>query len=223
MAPETSSSSLRRWIVEHDERWIFIGGYVTLAIVLSIWISLFWLLVVVGVHFAFEWVRQSHRFASRGEVLVEALWETKLDFSLVAFALALSLYIEAIFGLLGLRSAGQMAAAVRVGARAGTRAAGWQSAIRGILLSLDDAVHVVRGLLSRKKTNGNEKKGEEETAAPEGPPGLSFRERWGVGDWFSVALAVACVALILVAPWLTEHTWQTAVATLGQELHPFPE
>ena len=51
---------LRDWVLNHDDSWIFIILYVGLAVVLSLWISLFWLLVVVAGHFVLEWIRQRH-------------------------------------------------------------------------------------------------------------------------------------------------------------------
>jgi hypothetical protein len=36
------------WILQHDDRWSFIALYVSLAVVLSMWISLFWLVALVA-------------------------------------------------------------------------------------------------------------------------------------------------------------------------------
>lgn len=80
----------RRWILEHDDSWVFTGLYVGLAVVLSIWISLFWLVAVVAGHVALEWVRQRHYDPEPAGVPARIAWELKLDFGLVLFALALA-------------------------------------------------------------------------------------------------------------------------------------
>ncbi len=219
---ETTRRPLREWVRRHDESWLFVGGYVTLAVVLSIWISLFWLVAVVAVHFAFELIRQLPHFATRREVLGEALWEVKLDIALVVFAFVISLYMELVLGILGLRSAAQLGAAVR----GGSRIAGWQSAIRGALLSVDDAVHVVRSFFMRK--GGGDAPSPPAVKAEKGPaevppPGLSIHARWTAGDWFSLSLLVSSALLVLLSPAFTEHTLQTALETLALELHPFPQ
>ncbi len=36
------------WIIEHDERWSFLVIYVVLAVLLTLWIGMFWLFIVVG-------------------------------------------------------------------------------------------------------------------------------------------------------------------------------
>lgn len=45
----------RRWLIEHDDRWGFTIAYITLAVVLSLMISLFWLVAVVAAHGAIEY------------------------------------------------------------------------------------------------------------------------------------------------------------------------
>lgn len=213
----------RRWIIEHDERWVFTLSYVALAVGLSLWLGLFWLVVLVGVHFSFEWVRQTQRFSSRWEVLGESLWEVKLDLALVLFALALSLYMDLLFGLLGLRSAGQLSTALRTGVRAAPRAGVWQTALRGILLSLDDVVQVARGI----RRNSKKTKGRSEAEGPRVPirpmtNDLSWLSTWKTGDWLAMALLVGCVVMIVIAPALTDHSAASVIARLRGELKPIP-
>jgi hypothetical protein len=131
--------AVRAWILQHDESWLFTISYVGLAVVLSIWISLFWLVAVVGVHFILEWIRQSH-FAERSrDVLRRSLWELKLDGALILFAFALTAYLEVILGMAGL------AGASRMGLQAGARFAGWSRVLRGVLLSLVSVPTLVLG------------------------------------------------------------------------------
>jgi hypothetical protein len=211
--------SVRDWIVHHDDSWLFLVLYIGLAVVLSIWISLFWLVAVVGVHFAFEWVRQQTLRSGFGNILFEVLWELKLDIALVLFALALSLYMDVVLGIVGLRSAARLAPAAQAGLRSSARFAAWQRVIRGILLSVDDAAQVARAVTVNRS---DAVEGEKTTAVAEAVTHSSWRGRWGTGDWISAALGAACILLILLAPSFTEHTFVSAATTLAEELHPLP-
>jgi hypothetical protein len=212
--------SVRDWIINHDDSWLFLALYIGLAVILSIWISLFWLVAVVGVHFAFEWVRQQTLRSGFGDILLEVLWELKLDIALVLFALALSLYMEVVLGVVGLRSAARMAPAAQAGLRSSARFAAWQRIIRGILLSVDDAAQVARAVT----VNRSDAAADEETTpvVAEVIAHSSWRGRWGTGDWISAGLGATCIALILLAPSLTEHNFVSAAVTLAEELHPLP-
>jgi hypothetical protein len=239
------------WILQHDDRWSFIALYVSLAVVLSLWISLFWLVALVAVHLAFELVRQGAAGAAGTERFGLALWEVKLDIALVLFALALSLYMEVVLGVLGLQAAARAGSAANASIRTGSRALAWERGLRGILLSVDDAAQVGRVVGRRRAGQNGEDAalaqhaaagtqhtvavalepdgfGETRSAAPEidatAPVERSagWQGRWGIGDGVAVALAVACAVLILAAPKLTGVTVPEAVATLKTELHPFP-
>jgi hypothetical protein len=210
--PEEASAgeavgALRTWIINHDESWLFTISYVGLAVVLSIWISLFWLVAVVGAHVALEWVRQSHLASRPGSVPARVLWEVKLDLALVLFALALTAYLEVILGVAGLGGA------ARLGIQSGARLAGWARVLRGVLLSLDDAAQVARVALARG--SGPEDTDEPGTAA-------APWTRWSVGDHIAIWLGVVCVVLIFAAPALTDHTYASLWPTLLAELHPAP-
>jgi len=287
---------LRAWVLNHDDSWIFIILYVGLAVVLSLWISLFWLLAVVAGHFVLEWIRQRH--IRDAGVLPQVFWELKLDIALILFALVLTLYLEVVFGILGLQAAGRAGAIARVGARGGSRFAAWERTLRGLLLSADDAAQVARAIAMRRASNDRASNSGGATAANGGgagvskgggggvgaiatsgggagaaaaaavvePPGGgeaeggaqqepvalvdapaegptakraldrsggrvgeanaarwgSWTRRWSRGDRFAVGLGVACIALILLAPWLTGHDYASVFATLGRELRPFP-
>jgi hypothetical protein len=222
-----------RWIVHHDDSPAFLVLYIGLAVVLSIWISLFWLVAVVAAHLALELVRQAHRQATPGAAVAEALWELKLDAALVLFALALALYMEVALGVAGVQGAARLASASRVAARF----AGWQRAIRGALLSLDDAVQVLRALALRRgratlAVAPPQPQATPATAPPVAPPqatpaaapeqGGSWRGRYPAGARVALALGAVCAGLLLAAPWLTHHSAATALATLAEELRPFP-
>lgn len=240
----------RTWIIEHDDSWIFITLYIGLAVVLSISISLFWLVVVVAAHFILEWLRQRH--IREAGVLPEVLWELKLDIALVLFALTLTLYLDVVFGILGLQAAGRVGAVARVGVRSGGHFAAWERTLRGLLLSIDDMLKIARVVITRRDTirsavvtvigsrmgaqvevRASEVQVELETRVGEpaartpdaekamGPWG-SWAGPWSRGDWIALGLAVACLTLIALAPWLTDHDYASAFAIMAKELRPFP-
>jgi hypothetical protein len=176
---------LRRWVVEHDDSWLFIVSYVGLAVVLSIAFGLFWLCAVVAVHFGLECVRQAHHTRGRADIAARALWEIKLDIALILFALVIVVYFEFVMGAAGL---GGLA---RMGAQAGARFAGWQRVIRGLLLTVDDAAQVGRAALPRRQTAGVN------PAARKG----------SLGDRLSVGFGVVCLLLLVLAPPLLGTTY----------------
>lgn len=222
---ELPAGPLRRWILSHDESWLFIVPYIGLAVVLSIVISVFWLLAVVGVHFALEWMRQVYiaRMANIRPgplgLAARVAWELKLDIALIIFALVLALYMEVTLGLVGLSAAGR--AGAMTGARAGAQFAVLQRVLRGILLSLDDLAQVARVVVMRRK-NENGEQAEEKAGeqVPDGTPG--WRRPWSRGDYITLGFGAICVILLLLTPVLTHHDISSMVITLAEELHPFP-
>lgn len=198
---------LGEWILHHDDRWLFVVLYTGLALTLSAFVSLFWLVAVVAVHGAMEWYRQRAR--SREHVFARVLWEVKLDLVLVLFALMVSVYMDFIVGLAGL---GQ---AARAGARLGSRLAGWQRALRGALLSVDDAAQLGKALLMWGKKAKS-------AAGGEDPPEGGWRGRWSVGDRVTFVLGGVCVLLVVAAPWICSRPMGEVVGSLLRELHPWP-
>jgi hypothetical protein len=198
-------------VYDHDDRWVWTAFYVGGAVVLSIWISLFWLLVLVALHGLMEWLR--HRLVDRQAVgiAVRVCWELKLDVALVLFAFVVALYMDLILGAAGLGGA------ARVGAQAASRAGAWARGIRGVLLTADDAAQVARVLASRGAARGD---GVNETPANRWG---GWTQRWGVGAWVSIGLGAASLALILLAPLLTDHSAGDVFWTILRELHPWPE
>lgn len=200
------------WIADHDDSWLFTALYLGLAVVLSMLISLFWLLAVVAAHAALEWYALRERGAE-GPRLRLVLWHLKLDLALVLFALALGLYLDTLFGMAGL------GAVARTGAQAGTRFLAWQKALRGVLMTLDDAAQVARAVAARK---GNGRAPESAAEAPQEAATHPWRARWSVGDRFSIAFGLAMATLILAAPLLTDHDVASTLAALAADLHPWP-
>ncbi len=227
-SPETAApqTSLRAWIINHDESRAFIVAYIGLAVVLSAFVSLFWLVVVVGVHFVFEYIRQRHLAAASGRVWRSALWELRLDLALIVFAMVIALYMEYVIGVAGLRLAPRLGRAVTAGSRGTARFAAWSRVLRAILLSLDDAAQVVRAAVMRRSRKDAQEVPattleEDERDAPSGQAAVK-QKGWGLGDWFIALFFGLSVGLLLLTPALTDHSVMSALQAMVRELHPLP-
>jgi hypothetical protein len=228
--------SLINWITDHDNKTLFVVLYIGLSIVLSIAISLFWLLFVVLIHFAFELVTQSRAQSGAKNIFYESLWETKLDFALVVFALLLAVYLDFIFGVAGLGAAarGGAVAASRTGAGAAntgakvaqvsTRFVAMQRAIRGIMLSLDDVANASKSFFQRKKPKSEKINEPEKNSAGNNyvASGSSWTAKWSVIDYIGVAVFAVSALLILLAPVLIGMNWSEILTITTEEFHPFP-
>lgn len=237
-----AAPTLRAWIRDHDEKWLFVVLYLGLAVGLSVFVSLFWLLVVAGLHFLLECIRQGHFWRSPGAVVGHALWEVKLDVGLLLLALTVALYLDVVMGILGLQSVGRAAAVSRAGARIGSRAAAWERNIRTFLLTFDDVARLgqaaFRILGTKGRSRGGADGGESGAGAgvtPQAPSATAppaeasfhpampaWRGRWGWGDRIGIGLLVAGALFIAAAPVLTQHDAASAVSALAEELRPFP-
>ncbi|HRQ65619.1 MAG TPA: hypothetical protein PKZ76_12290 [Xanthomonadaceae bacterium] len=198
-----------RWVAEHDERWLFTLLYVGLAVVLSLWISLFWLVAVVAAHGALEWWSLRQR-GFNGPLLGPITWHLKLDIALILFALWLGVYMETLFGIAGLGSL------ARTGAHAGARFIAWQRVLRGILLTVDDAAQVARAVEAR--VNGGVVE-----SGDAGTTERGWRGEWTRGDRATLAFGTLWLVLIMLAPWLTEHDALGVLTIMGLDLHPWPQ
>lgn len=202
------SAAERGWVVEHDERRSFVWPYLAISVFCSVFVSLFWLLVLVAVHLGIE-VERAKRLRLR-PTLGWALWEIKLDLGLLLLALSMAVYMDVAFGILGLGASARAGAAV---ARAGARANVLRRVVRGVLLVLDDIVRVVGAIVAAR--------GIQEAPAPSlsGPP---WRETWTWGDRIAIALLVAVGLLLAASPWLSGHDLPAILRLVLSELHPWP-
>lgn len=206
-----------QWVIEHDEKWIFTALYIGLSVILSILISLFWLLFVVLLHAVLEWIALTAKGEDRR--IPKILWHLKLDFGLVLFALCLGLYLELLFGLVGLGSA------TRAAAQTGGRVLAWQKSLRAILLTLDDLAQIAKALAARRPSPPAAQT-ESSTLAPITTPSLDDAPPWrkplGTGDYISLILLITCTLLILLSPLFHEQGVQDVLTILASELHPWP-
>jgi hypothetical protein len=217
------------WILDHDNRWSFVGAYLLLAVVLTIALSLFWLVAVVAVHFLFEWMVQRRKHTAKADVLAASLWEIKVDIALVLFALVLALYMDVVLGIAGLSSSARLVHAGAKAARTGSRLLAWERVLRGVLLSLDDLAQLIRAALGRRRKGNNAPEPADGRADLEqrGQSAMAqavsdWRGPWGAEGWIAFTLGAACLVLIAATPLLTAHTAQSIVSVLAAELHPFP-
>jgi hypothetical protein len=197
----------RRWLLDHDNRVTFTIIYITLALVLSMAISMFWLVVVVAAHGVIEYWSLG-KLGLRKNRLGLTLWHIKLDIMLVLAALWLGLYIDLLFGVAGL------SAAARTGAQVSARVLAWQRAIRGVLLSVDEAALAAKAALGGNAGHGGEKHG-----ADQAPP---WRKRWSWGDRLTIGSSVVLAFLIVFSPLITDHSVTDALLILAEDLHPWP-
>ncbi len=222
-----AGTSWRNWVLNHDSSWLFIVAYIGLAVVLSLAISLFWLVAVVAVHGVLEWFVHWRQQPSVVHCLARVLWELKLDIGLILFALALSVYLDVVMGVAGLSAASRGAAAASRGAQAAGRFMAWQRAVRAVLLTLDDLVQIARmatGVASRKRNSpGDEhipraKSCEESSFHPWG----GWAARWTWGDRLSLGFGAVFAVALLIAPLITHHGPGCVAGILLKELHPWP-
>lgn len=226
---------IKDWIHEHDSRWSFILPYIAIAVMLGIFASLFWVAVVMFSHFLLELWR--HRMLGTENAILHSLWHTKLDFGLVIMGLTLALYSDVVFGLLGLGQAARGTAALG-------RVVVIQRAMRGVLLSVDDAGLLARGLFKAikhkvmKAEDGQltDIQAENPAIARDGrsttdpATGLNVTGHAGEdlhpwrkptkGDWFGLGLGVVSLGLILMAPVLTDHDWARVIGLILAEMTP---
>lgn len=200
---------IRRWLLDHDNRVTFTIIYITLALVLSMAISMFWLVAVVAAHGVVEYWSMGKE-GIRDHRLGRTLWHVKLDIVLVLAALWLGLYIDLLFGVAGL------SAAARTGAQATARFVAWQRTIRGVLLSVDEAALAARAALGRGNGKGAD------SGPRHVPPPIPWRQRWSIGDRLTLGSGLLLAALIILAPVLTDHSVSEALVILGNDLHPWP-
>jgi hypothetical protein len=212
-----TATALGRWIHHHDDSRLFAILYIGLALVLSIVLGLFWLVVVVALHGLLEVVRQRSLDPWWPGVLGRVLWELKLDLALILLAFVVVLYMDVVLGVAGLN------AAVRAGARGGARLLAWQRGLRAAALSIDDVAQIARAAASRRRGGGDGGSRDDAATASKLPTTSGWTAPWSRGDRVAVGLGAVCLGLVLAAPWLTGQPPAAVWAQIVAELRPFPE
>ncbi|ASB49980.1 hypothetical protein [Alkalitalea saponilacus] len=228
--------SLINWVSQHDNKRLFIVLYIGLSLVLSITISLFWLLFAVLIHFMFELIRQNQIYKKPKHIFLESLWETKLDFALVVFALWLAIYLDFIFGIagvgalarVGVQSASHSGSVAAKGAEISVRFATWNRAIRGILLSLDDAGNAAKAIYQSKSSkkdsyeSGYDANVINSNSDENTKVSTSWRNKWNVIDYMAVCLFLLTFVLIVLAPFILNISFAGIISVAMEEFHPLP-
>lgn len=215
-----SFDAFKNWLHEHDDRWSFIVLYVGGAILLSVYAGLFWVGMLMLLHFLLELLR--HSLAGIDKPFAHALWEVKLDIGLFLFALVIVLYSDSVLAALGLGHAARATQAMR-GAQMATRFGIIQRSLRVFFMIVDDLTKfmlaVVKGI-TRSKNGGalplSAAVREVVTEDESGPPW----RRIGRGDYFSFAFMGGCLAFLLLAPLLTGTAAVDCLAEILAELTP---
>lgn len=191
---------LKSWVITHDEKTLFTILYIGLSVVLSIYISLFWLVVIVGIHALMEYI--SLKYKNTENILFELFDHMKLDFALITFALFLSIYMEAVFGLLI--------------AKYGTRFASfiaYQNTFRAILMSLDDLAQAIKALFSIKNKNKTPLEIRSEKVSKKNT----------TSDYIVFILLFSSIIGILFSPYILDMEVMDIIKKLSLELTPFPK
>ncbi len=205
------------WLQNHDDRWSFIIIYVGLAILLSLYAGLFWVMMLMLCHLGLEFVR--HKTIQAPRPVIHALWNTKLDIGLLFFAFVITLYSDAVMAALGLGQSARAAQAAR-GLQLAARFGVIESALRTFLLTADDLFRLTRALWkTTKKKKGvlkpktDEKDEKENNLYPWRTP--------KIGDYVSLFFGILCIGFIALSPLLTDQTFSDVINSIQEDLSPF--
>jgi hypothetical protein len=220
---------MKDWIYHHDDRWSFIILYVGGAIILSIIASLFWVVALMVAHFALELIRNS--MLRMPMPVAHSLWEIKLDFGLVLFALVIVLYADVVFAALGIGQAARAAQAVK-GAQMATRFGVIQRSLRIFFLVLDDFAKVAltvwqkaRGQKAQNQPKAlNNAPASQQSAFLNDPAHkdeeIAPWESLSKGDWATLVFCAICLILVMFSPFWTMHGWDGVSSIFIEEMTP---
>lgn len=201
---------VRTWTIDHDDRRSFVWPYFCISIVAGCFLSLFWLALLMAVHFGMEFYRQRTMGGSR--VFFRAAWEVKLDFALLLISVAISVYMDAAFGVLGI---GRASATV---ARAGARVALIQKIIRPVLLSLDDVFRILGMLFTARGIGRSLEHADAVVVESEEAP---WAGTWSWGDRISIGIGVLSLVLLALSPAASGHDADAVLRIVVDEFRPF--
>lgn len=223
---------MKDWIYHHDDRWSFIVLYVGGAIVLSNIASLFWVAALMVAHFALEYVRNS--MLRTPMPIAHSLWEIKLDFGLVLFALVIVLYVDVVFAALGIGQAARAAQAVK-GAQMATRFSVIQRSLRVFFLVLDDFAKVAltlwQKMAGKKQGSANAPNSadplpsEHDSAFLSDPAAHKDAQDkpWtslSKGDWATIIFCAVCFVLVVCSPFWSAHDLDGVWGIVLEEMTP---
>lgn len=214
-------NSIYHWIKDHDERWSFILLYVGGSVFLSIFLNLFWVVLLMALNLSLKVVR--NLLIKLPMPLAHALWQIKLDVALIMLSLLFILYGDQLFAALGLAQVTRTGQVVR-GAQMATRAGAIQRGIRVLMMTMDDMTRIARILIksffrpqgSRVTSTGHEL----EEAFMEDAGDTTPWKNPERGDVFSLAFGGLCILLIVMSPVLTHKSITDIGAQLFKAVNP---
>lgn len=218
---------VRRWIIHHDDSKVFLFGYVGLSVVLTLWVSLFWLIAMVGLHFALEWVKKRHDGTGGiWRTFTWVMWDIKLDALLIVVAMVLVVYSSVTIGAAG---AGGLSRLSLFGFRFSKLGAG----LRGVMpLPFKDLVLATR-IIGVRKIDRSEILRRRAELKVKGPSDRArarriaacrypWQAKWSMADRIGAAFFCINVLAILVGFYLAEETPMQVLAAVAEQLHPWP-
>jgi hypothetical protein len=231
-------------IVNHDQSRAFNVLYISLALILSVFVSLFWLVLIVGIHFTLELIRQHHYCSeSIRKVFGRSFWQLKLDLSFIAFSFAVDAYMGVLLGVAGLGNISSLRGIEEAEISSGARLGGYERAIRGVMLSSDDIARTTTAAIGFKndaRDNRSDTLSESDDAVKDdvatlgmhdseqpmvqelAPKDANLQVRWSRKDYATVAFGITCICLLFLTPWLIGMTYDELLQIIMKELQPFP-
>lgn len=250
--PPAPLGRFKTWVVNHDRSVAFALVYVVSTIVLSVFVSYFWLLALVGLHIFIEWL--SKYYQGYRQRFVWTLWDVKFDLALVCLAFALLSYTGINAGVAGAQSvtrAGLLTGRLSgLGARFGFVMIGaeyfaWLGrylAPVGVYFSRFGRLLAKLGLrfidvffsarvalfrkadMSRARARVEAKKATASTAEHSSAVPNSLPWQWPLtgGDWFAITVIVINIIAVFSAPLIVDHSYASLFQSLAAKLHPWP-
>jgi hypothetical protein len=232
-------------MINHDQSKAFNALYISLALILSVFVSLFWLVIIVGIHFMLELIRQHHHCSTCArKALGRSFWQLKLDLSFIAFSFVVDAYMGILLGVAGLGNISRLGGIERAEISDGARLGGYERAVRGIVLSSDDIARTTSAAVgsrgspkddkgnSTSEDDGDKNDDTRTTVMPDSgrplvqpeltPTDTDLQVRWTRKDYATVAFGITCVGLLFLTPWLIEMTYSELLHIIMQDLQPFP-
>lgn len=199
--------TIQNWVKEHDDRWSFILLYVGGSVILSVFLNLFWVIMLMGANLTLKIAR--NLLIDLPMPLFHALWQIKLDLGLILLSLLFTIYVDQIFAALGLAQVSRAGQVAR-GAQLATRAGAIQRGIRILMMTMDDMTRIARILIKSLfggagkplTVTGHEL---EDTFAADAGDVAPWRNP-AKGDVFSLCFAGICILMIALSPMLTHKT-----------------
>lgn len=217
-----------RWIIDHDDKRLFLIGYVGLTIFLTIGISLFWLFFLVAVHLCFECLKKIDDgvFAPR-RILAFALWDIKFDIVLLTMALVLLVVTEVRFGIAGVAGLARFSAVL-----------GRFSGASRTFVPIKDLVLAFRIVCTRKMDRRDSlqrkliwlkaEKLADQAAVREAEKQriqtyrFPWQAPWRYTSKIALGIIIMNICIIIGALIVAPDPWADLVPVLKKEFHPFP-